>query len=245
MNPLRILYHWWTLMKWILKYDLHTFDQTLQSFLQYIPIIMYMVHTLLCFVVVRSRLILPILFSVASLAMEQWYKCTHTILPVKQSYRIRVNKSHESTIIAHITTTKQSTTNKICISYGIYSIVSCGPFYLHGLTCITAWISNYIHYKVWNEITNPSPNFNSATVEVWEWVSNFISHFTGYVITYLWWNLSQSLLIKRGPREMVFVLQEDHKNFVSFKKQSSLEYHLSHAVSIMVWQVAQYLRLGR
>ena len=30
---------------------------------------------------------------------------------------------------------------------------SCGPFYLHGLTLIPAWISNYILYKVWNEIT--------------------------------------------------------------------------------------------
>ena len=24
-----------------------------------------------------------------------------------------------------------------------------GPFYLHGLALIPAWISNYIHYKVW------------------------------------------------------------------------------------------------
>ena len=26
-----------------------------------------------------------------------------------------------------------------------------------------AWISNYIHYKVWAQITDPYPNFNSAT----------------------------------------------------------------------------------
>ena len=31
---------------------------------------------------------------------------------------------------------------------------------------IPAWISNYIHYKVWDEITYPFLNFNSATVEV-------------------------------------------------------------------------------
>ena len=30
--------------------------------------------------------------------------------------------------------------------------------------------------KVWVEITCPFPNFNGATVEVWEWISNFISH---------------------------------------------------------------------
>ena len=28
----------------------------------------------------------------------------------------------------------------------------CGPFYQHGLTLIPAWISNYIHYNVWNEL---------------------------------------------------------------------------------------------
>ena len=45
-------------------------------------------------------------------------------------------------------------------------LVRCSPFYLHGLTFIPAWISNYIHYEVWGEITYPFLNFNSATVEV-------------------------------------------------------------------------------
>ena len=31
--------------------------------------------------------------------------------------------------------------------------------------------------KVWGEIIYPFPNFNGATVEVWEWISNFIPHF--------------------------------------------------------------------
>ena len=35
------------------------------------------------------------------------------------------------------------------------------------------------HYNVWDEITYPSLNFNGTTVEVWEWISNFIPHFTG------------------------------------------------------------------
>ena len=42
----------------------------------------------------------------------------------------------------------------------------CDPFYLHGLTLIRAWISNYINYKVWGEITYRFINFNGATVEV-------------------------------------------------------------------------------
>ena len=47
-----------------------------------------------------------------------------------------------------------------------------------------AWINHYICYKVGDEITYPTPNFNGATTEVWEWTSNFIPYFTGYVITH-------------------------------------------------------------
>ena len=46
-----------------------------------------------------------------------------------------------------------------------------GPLSLTRIIFIPAWISNYIHH-------------DGATIEVWEWVSNFIPHFTGYVITY-------------------------------------------------------------
>ena len=46
------------------------------------------------------------------------------------------------------------------------SCVASGPFYYYGLTLIPAWISNYIHHKMWYEITYPFPNFNGATVEV-------------------------------------------------------------------------------
>ena len=34
------------------------------------------------------------------------------------------------------------------------------------LTLIPKWINNYIHYKVWDEITYPLPNFNGCTVEL-------------------------------------------------------------------------------
>ena len=49
-----------------------------------------------------------------------------------------------------------------------------GPFHQHGLTLIPAWISNYIHYKVWDEITYPFLNFNGATVEGYERVRNYV-----------------------------------------------------------------------
>ena len=39
-----------------------------------------------------------------------------------------------------------------------------GHTYIHPV--IPAWISNYIHYKVWDEISYPFLNFNGATVEV-------------------------------------------------------------------------------
>ena len=44
--------------------------------------------------------------------------------------------------------------------------------HIHGLTFIPAWISKSISYKVWDEITYPFTNFNGATIEVWEWISN-------------------------------------------------------------------------
>ena len=62
------------------------------------------------------------------------------------------------------------------------------PFYSHGLTPIPTWISNYIHCKVWDEISYPFLKFNGAAVEVYEWVSNFIPHFAGQVITYPCWD---------------------------------------------------------
>ena len=49
------------------------------------------------------------------------------------------------------------------------------PFYQHWLTSTSAWISSYIHYTVWDEITYPFPNFNGWAVGVWEWISNFIT----------------------------------------------------------------------
>ena len=60
--------------------------------------------------------------------------------------------------------------------------ISCpskGPLYEHRLTLISAWISNYFHYNVWDEITYLFPNFNGCTVEVWEWINNSIHTLPG------------------------------------------------------------------
>ena len=65
----------------------------------------------------------------------------------------------------------------------LLKLTSRGPFYEQGLIWIPSWISNYIHDKVWGEITYPFSNFNSCLAEVWKWISDFIPHFTGNVIT--------------------------------------------------------------
>ena len=66
-----------------------------------------------------------------------------------------------------------------------FDIGAWDPFYfLHKLTSIPAWISNHMPSKARGDITYPFPKFNSVTVEVWEWISNFIPHFIMDVITY-------------------------------------------------------------
>ena len=55
-------------------------------------------------------------------------------------------------------------------------------FYWHGLILIPSLISN-MPIKLWDEITYPFPNFNGATVEVWEWISTVMLHFIMDLIT--------------------------------------------------------------
>ena len=50
-------------------------------------------------------------------------------------------------------------------------------------SCIPTWISNHMLSKIWSEINYPVPNFHGFNVEVWEWISNFIAHFTMDVST--------------------------------------------------------------
>ena len=69
------------------------------------------------------------------------------------------------------------------------------------LALIPAWVNNYTHYTVWDEITYPFPNFNGSTIEVWEWISNFILQSIVHVITYLHLiGLKLIHISKRSPR---------------------------------------------
>ena len=53
--------------------------------------------------------------------------------------------------------------------------LSAGSLLLTWFNLIPASISNHTHYNVWDDITYPFLNFNGATVEVYEWISNFIT----------------------------------------------------------------------
>ena len=50
----------------------------------------------------------------------------------------------------------------VCILFGVYA------FLYEWVTVIPAWVSNYTHYSVWDELTFPFPNCNGATVEIRE-----------------------------------------------------------------------------
>ena len=67
-----------------------------------------------------------------------------------------------------------------------------GPFRRHWLTLIAAWICNNMPTEVWDTYMHPFPNFNGCTVEVWEWMSSFISH--SVMNIYPCWYGSQNML---------------------------------------------------
>ena len=136
----------------------------------------------------------------------EWYRlCTIKITFVQQSVTVKLHISWIA--ITWIITYFWSILNEctpvsctVCIGTGypvqhlLLWVIILGLLdtwdlvYWHGWTLILAWISNYIHYNVWDEITYPLPNFNGGTVEIWEWIRNFIPHFTGNVITYPCWD---------------------------------------------------------
>ena len=48
-----------------------------------------------------------------------------------------------------------------------------GALLLIWINLITALISDYVHYNVWNKISYAFSNFNVCTIEVWEWTKNY------------------------------------------------------------------------
>ena len=75
-----------------------------------------------------------------------------------------------------------------------------GPFYSIVQILIPACISNFIPWQMCNEITYPVPNVNGCTVEVCEWICNFIlrgqdvpGHSFSQCILMLWKEISLQL----------------------------------------------------
>ena len=51
-------------------------------------------------------------------------------------------------------------------------------------------LCNYTYFKVCDRLINSFLNFRGKIVDVGEWISNFILHFTRHVINYPCWDLS-------------------------------------------------------
>ena len=70
---------------------------------------------------------------------------------------------------------------------------------------ISAWLSNHMPSKVWDEIIYPFLNYNGGNVEVKIWIGNLIQHFVMDASTYLCWkhvskrdpNFNESSTLKR------------------------------------------------
>ena len=69
---------------------------------------------------------------------------------------------------------KSSKSNQLLPRYVFLQIKSIHQPHDHQGSLYKAWINNYIHNKVWSEITYPFPNLNGA-IEIYEWMSNLIS----------------------------------------------------------------------
>ena len=99
----------------------------------------------------------------------------------------------------HAASTKQSKTKPVVLITNIYNNV-----YIYGLTVIPVWISNYIHCKVWDEITYPFLNFNGCNHRSLGMDKLF--HLTLYqACNYLSMHgLKLNHVSKRGPRCIVY-----------------------------------------
>ena len=90
------------------------------------------------------------------------------------------------------------------ISHGPNKESNRNPYLLTWIKLYPSMDTWFIHYKVWDKITHPFPNVHGSTVQVCEWINNFIPHFIMHAITYPWWEL------KLGKRATFFFLTTLH-----------------------------------
>ena len=78
-----------------------------------------------------------------------------------------------------------------------------------------------MHKKQWDEITYPFPKLNGSAVEVWEWISNIITYFTGHVITYACITVQVvevAAEVLRGPSITLLSSSCEHLSLANFGK---------------------------
>ena len=97
--------------------------------------------------------------------------------------------------------------------------------------------------EVWDDITCPFSNFNGWTIEVREWISDFISHFIMDVIIHPCWDLSWSMLVLlvKGPHSFQVrpyipmwcdIFLHMHTNLLSHLSQTEPVSNCPHAVML-------------
>ena len=101
-------------------------------------------------------------------------------------------------------------------------------------------VSNYIHHKVWDEITYPCANFNGATVDIREWICNV--HVTLYLVYHY---LSVPRLSHWCRDKMAVIFQTTSLNAFSWMKmyELRLRFHWSLFLSVELTLFHQWFRL--
>ena len=101
-----------------------------------------------------------------------WFTKTQTCISHNSDSWLWINEYANATVMCYSTkfwwlifTYSPKIKNLTCPREIIYIYQTVAPF---TLTLIAAWITNHIHYKLWNEVTSPFPNFNSEVIEVLE-----------------------------------------------------------------------------
>ena len=90
--------------------------------------------------------------------------------------------------------------------------------------------------KVWDEINYPFPNLNGCTIELWEWISNFIRHFIMDVITYPFLGLKLYHVSKGGHRQFVAYIT------ITAKVVITAQYHIKRIIHESIPRIMHTVR---
>ena len=72
----------------------------------------------------------------------------------------------------------------------------------------------------WPNFNPDKDNYTRYTVEIWEWISDFIPNFKLDVITYAYWDLSQTILVK-GPLIGAYHFEQRLRHIETYNMQAT------------------------